>query len=102
MSLIPVPIMGLAPQRDRLVPKQSFEHVTNGQRCGKKMQLVGEGDDNWQFGCEPCGCAHVFSKPRARAAAQYRAQLERQAETQARRRQHDSRPKFFMLGGNHK
>lgn len=89
----------LQPQRGRLVPQHDRNRVPNCQKCGQAMELVGESEVNWQFGCRRCQCAHVFSKPQARAAAQYRAQLERQLQHQQRVRAHDSRTKYFFLQG---
>jgi len=89
----------LAPNTGRLVPRQDPSHVPNCQKCGKAMSLVGESDSTWQWGCYACGCAHVFSKPRAVAAAKYRAEMERLAERERRIRQHNSRPRYFLLGG---
>lgn len=91
------PLSPLNPQASRLVPRQSKERIPNCQRCGQPMSLLAESDWNWQFGCYACGCAHVFSKPQAEAAAKYRAQMERQAELTRRVRQHNSRPKYFLL-----
>ena len=89
----------LQPQQGRLVAKSDPNCIPNCQRCGREMKLIGESEHNWQWGCEPCGCARVFSKPQAQAAAQYRAQLERQLQHQQRVRAHDSRTKYFLQGG---
>lgn len=93
------PLTRLAPQQDRLIPKCDQEKIPNCQKCGKQMRVIGESETHWTFGCEPCQCAHVFSKPQTAAAAKYRAQIERTAQTQQRIKEHGSRKKFFLLGG---
>src|SRR5262249_59021048 len=93
------PTAQLSPHTGRLVPRQDPTHVPACQRCTRPMTLVGESDSSWQWGCYPCGCAHVFSKPRAVAAARYRVQMERAAEHARRIRQRESRIKDFLLGG---
>lgn len=90
----------MQPQSERLVPKADQTKAPNCQKCGHPMKVVGEGDTYWTFGCEPCQCAHVFTKPQAKDAAKYRVQMDRLARAQEAKRKFESRTKYFVLGGS--
>lgn len=87
--------------QDRFIPKHD---ITKGapscHKCGKEMKLVGENETTWQWGCQPCQFAHVFSKPQSQAAAQHTVMQGRMENHRRMLKAYDSRPKFFLLGGS--
>lgn len=65
--------------------------------CKKPYRLMRETNEFWEMACEDCQVGHVFSKPQAKAAGRYRAQLQKRLETEQRIRQWESRPKHFFI-----
>lgn len=87
--------------QDRLIPKHDISKSPPPcPKCHEEMKLVGEGQDNWQFGCERCQFAHVFTKPQATAAAQHQVSEGRKQQAERMHKAYDSRTKYFVLGGS--
>lgn len=64
--------------------------------CKQPYELARESEEFWEMKCEACKVGHVFSKPVAKAAGQYRAKLQQRLETERRIKQWESRPKYFL------
>lgn len=63
--------------------------------CKLPYELARETEDFWEMKCEACKVGHVFSKPTAKAAGRYRAELQHKLEIAQRLKQWESRPKHF-------
>lgn len=85
--------------QDRLIPKHDISKSPPPcPQCHKEMKLVGEAETNWQFGCERCQFAHVFTKPQAEAAAKHQVQQGRRENQERMYRAYDARKKYFIGG----
>lgn len=61
-----------------------------------RLRLLAENEDSWTFTCDTCGLeAWVVTKPTANARAALRRDEERIRQEAVRRRQHDSRTRYF-------
>jgi hypothetical protein len=67
------------------------------KKAGRRLSLLGEGADNYQFGCYACGCARVITKPEVKEAAQAMAQAQRAAVAATFDRSHGAMKKFVFL-----
>lgn len=65
--------------------------------AGRRLSLLGEAVDNWQFGCYVCGCVRVITKPQVREAAQALAQANRAAAANTLDHNSGSLKKFVFL-----
>jgi hypothetical protein len=65
--------------------------------CSQPYQLVRETSDFWEMACETCKVGHVFSKPRAKAAGRYQANLQRKLEIARRVKEWESRPRSVFI-----
>lgn len=66
-------------------------------RCHRSMLLLAEEDTNWQFGCDTCKIAHVFTKPQSKGLAKEQVKEQRADNWRKQLRALESRPKYFDL-----
>lgn len=59
------------------------------------IRLKGEGPDHYTFQCGTCELIWVVSKPTEVAASKFRVEEEKLRQEAIRRRQRESRPRWF-------
>ena len=69
-------------------------------KVGRRMSLLGEGEDNFQFGCYACGCTRVITKPQFREAAIAMEQARRAAIASTLEHNKGSLKKFVFVKGS--
>jgi hypothetical protein len=86
-------------REQRFIPKHNIEKgPPSCHKCHEPMKLLRETTSHWEFGCERCQHAHVFTKPQSQAAAQYHVQQGRREQAQRMKKAYESRTKYFLGG----